>query len=74
MQNASVPLGPGLNNQFTLASSPAVVIVVSFAIGTVIGATANKSPEHRVYIRQKVDRKVDILAPLGPIIKAIRNI
>jgi len=31
----------GLNSQFTLATSPAVVIVVSFAIGTVMEVTAN---------------------------------
>jgi hypothetical protein len=44
-----------LNSQFTLATSPAVVIVVSFAIDSVIGnvidVTANKSPENRLNIR-----------------------
>jgi hypothetical protein len=70
MQNVFDPSGPAWNSQFTLATSPAVVIVVSFAIGNVMGVTANKSPENRLNIR----RKVDISAPFGQITKAIRNI
>jgi hypothetical protein len=32
-----------LNNQFTLATSPAVVIVVSFTIWIIVEVTVNKS-------------------------------